>query len=41
LVDQEMRSMLAGAETEGILLDDSVKARPHGFGVDMGAPSSP
>jgi hypothetical protein len=41
LVDQEMRSLLAGAETEGILLDDSVKARPHGFGVDMGTPSTP
>jgi hypothetical protein len=41
LVDQEMRSLLRGAETEGVLLDDSVKARPHGFGVDMGAPSTP
>jgi hypothetical protein len=41
LVDQEMRSLLVGAETEAILLDDSIKARPHGFGVDMGTPSSP
>jgi hypothetical protein len=41
LVDQEMRSLLAGAETEDVLLDDSVKARPHGFGVDMSAPSTP
>ncbi len=40
LVNQEMRLLLAGAETEDVLLEDSVKARPHGFGVDMGTPST-
>ena len=40
LVDQEIRSLLAGAKTETVLLDDSVKARPHGFGVNMGTSST-
>jgi hypothetical protein len=33
LVDLEIRALLSGALTEEELLDSSVRARPHGFGV--------
>ena len=35
LLDLEIRALLAGARTEEDLLDASLRARPHGFGVKV------
>jgi hypothetical protein len=36
LLDLEIRALLAGARTEDELIDESIRARPHGFGVNVG-----
>jgi hypothetical protein len=33
LLDLEIRALLDGARTEDELLDASIRARPHGFGI--------
>jgi len=35
LLDLEIRALLAGARTEDELLNESIRARPHGFGVNV------